>query len=298
MERRSVDLDGPVQYVDFGGTGRPIVLVHGLGGSHANWLSVAPRLARHGRVVAIDLSGHGRTRTLGRTAKVGANRRLIGRFLAEVAREPAILVGNSMGGYLSIAEAAAEPDKVAGLVLVDPAVPMASGGGFDAGMIAFFAGVLLPGVGWGVMQRRKHRGPEKNVRDTMAVCCVDPSRVDPAVVAAHIALAEERRAFGDEVGRSFLEAVRSLTAVLVRRQKYYAMVATVRAPALMVHGDRDRLVRLEAARAVAALRPDWRLEVFDGVGHTPQLEAPDRFLSVVEPWLTALGGGRADAATR
>jgi pimeloyl-ACP methyl ester carboxylesterase len=99
MQQRIVDLDGPVHYADFGGTGRPIVLVHGLGGSHVNWLGVAPQLAAHGHVLAIDLAGHGRTPSLGRTARVDDNRRLLGRFLETVVGEPAVLVGNSMGGY-------------------------------------------------------------------------------------------------------------------------------------------------------------------------------------------------------
>jgi pimeloyl-ACP methyl ester carboxylesterase len=287
MERRSVDLGGPVHYADFGGSGRPIVLVHGLGGSHVNWLAVAPRLASHGRVLAIDLAGHGRTPSLGRTAQVGANRQLLGRFVEEVARAPAVLIGNSMGGYISLAEAAAEPDKVAGLVLVDPAVPRAPGAGFDRGVVAFFAGVLLPGVGGALMRRRARRGPLQNVRDTLALCCVDPARVDPEVFAAHVALARERAAFGPVVGRDFLDAVRSLTAALIRRRQFYAMVATIRAPALIVQGERDRLVRVEAARALAAARPDWQLEVLDDVGHVPQLETPARFLAVVEPWLRA-----------
>ena len=67
MEHRTVDLDGPVHYADFGGTGRPVVLVHGLGGSYANWLAVGPRLAALGRVYALDLAGHGLTPSLGRT---------------------------------------------------------------------------------------------------------------------------------------------------------------------------------------------------------------------------------------
>jgi pimeloyl-ACP methyl ester carboxylesterase len=238
-------------------------------------------------VLAIDLAGHGRTRSLGRTARVGANRDLLGRFLAEVVGEPAILIGNSMGGYISLAEAAAEPDKVAGLVLVDPAVPRASDAGFDRAVATFFASVLLPGIGWGIMRRRARRGPVQNVRDTLALCCVDPSRVDPHVVAAHVALARERMALGPVVGQDFLAAVRSLTAMLVRRRQFYAMVATIRAPALIVQGERDRLVRVEAIRVLAAARPDWQLEILDGIGHVPQLEAPDRFLAVVEPWLQA-----------
>jgi len=285
MERRTVDLEGPVHYVDFGGSGRPIVLVHGLGGSHVNWLAVAPRLARLGRVVAIDLAGHGRTPSLGRTATVEANRRLLGRFLDEIAREPAVLVGNSMGGYIVLTEAAAEPDKVAALVLVDPAVPRAPGAPFDRRVLAFFAGLVLPGFGAAMMRRRARLGPEHAVRETLAMCCVDPSRVDQDVVAAHIELARERAGYGSVVGRDFLVAVRSLTARLVRPKRFFAMVETIRAPALIVEGERDRLVRVEAARALAAARPDWQIEVLPDIGHVPQLEAPERFLAVVEPWL-------------
>jgi pimeloyl-ACP methyl ester carboxylesterase len=287
MQRKTVDLGGPVHYVDFGGRGRALILVHGLGGSHANWLAVAPHLADHGRVLAIDLAGHGRTLSLGRGAQVEANRHLLGRFIDDVVGEPAVLVGNSMGGYISLTEAAAEPDKVAGLVLVAPAVPAASGAGFDGRVVALFAGMMLPGIGGALMRRRAGRDPAENVRETLALCCVDPSRVDADVVAAHVALARERAGYGSVVGRDFLDAVRSLTVALIRRGRFFAMVATVRAPALIVQGERDRLVRLEAARALIRARPDWRLEILEDVGHVPQLEAPGRFLAIVEPWLRA-----------
>jgi predicted alpha/beta-hydrolase family hydrolase len=61
----------------------------------------------------------------------------------------------------------------------------------------------------------------------------------------------------------------------------------VKLPVLIVQGERDRLVRVAAARALAAARPDWRLEVLEGIGHMPQLEAPERFLAIVETWLEA-----------
>lgn len=285
MQHRTLDLDGPVHYVDFGGSGRPIVLVHGLGGSYCNWLAVAPALARNGRVYAIDLVGHGQSPSLGRSARVSANRRVLGRFLDAVAREPAVLMGNSMGGYLSIAEAAAEPQKVASLVLVNAAVPLAPGGRFDPRVTAMFFAMATPVLGGALMLRRHLRGPERSVRDILNLCCVDPSRVPREVVEAHVELARERAANGRVNGRDFLAAQRSLMVRLMRRKQFYAMVKSVRADALIVQGDRDRLVRIEATRALAAARPDWRLEVLDGVGHVPQMEVPDRFLSVVEPWL-------------
>jgi pimeloyl-ACP methyl ester carboxylesterase len=120
---RTVDLGGPVHYVDFGGpAGAPrVVLVHGLGGSHLNWCLLAPRLAQVLRVLAVDLVGFGLTRPEGRAATVHANVALLDRFVAEVAGAPAILVGNSMGGMISILEAAAQPRAVAALALLDPA---------------------------------------------------------------------------------------------------------------------------------------------------------------------------------
>ena len=287
MQHRTIDLDGPVHYAEFGGSGRPIVLVHGLGGSHLNWIAVAPRLADHGRVYAVDLAGHGRTPSLSRSARVGANRLLLGRFLEAVAREPVVLMGNSMGGYLTIAQAAAEPAKVSSLVLVGSAVPLAPGAHFDPRVTAMFFAMALPGVGGALMLGRHLRGPEQMVRDMLSLCCVDPSRVSREVFDAHVELVRERAVNGRVNGRDFLTAQRSLMVRLMRRRQFYEMVATIRSPALIVQGDRDRLVRIEAARVLAAARPDWRFEVLEGIGHVPQLEAPERFLAVVEPWLRA-----------
>jgi pimeloyl-ACP methyl ester carboxylesterase len=63
--------------------------------------------------------------------------------------------------------------------------------------------------------------------------------------------------------------------------------ARVAAPTLIVHGARDRLVPVAAARALAARRPEFTLEVIDDCGHVPQLEVPDQFLAAATPWLVA-----------
>ncbi|BDG05093.1 alpha/beta fold hydrolase [Anaeromyxobacter oryzae] len=285
LEYRVADLGGPVHYADFGGSGPPIVLVHGLGGALQNWLCVAPRLRAHGRVLALDLAGHGRTPSRGRTARVGANRLLLDRFLAVVAGAPAVVIGNSMGGYLALAEAAAEPARVSALVLVDAAVPLAPGGGFDRGVLALFAAMATPVLGEALMLARSRRSPESRVRDLLLLCGVDHGTLARDVYEAHVAVATEHGALGRRAAADFLAAQRSLMNRLLRRRKFFEMVAGIRAPALVIQGDRDRLVRLPAARALAAERPDWRLEVLEGVGHVPQLQVPDRFLAIVEPWL-------------
>ena len=63
MRHRTVDLDGPVHYLDFGGAGPPLVMVHGLGGSAINWMAVGAEMAKDYRAVALDLAGFGTRRS-------------------------------------------------------------------------------------------------------------------------------------------------------------------------------------------------------------------------------------------
>src|SRR5437660_6400072 len=99
---RTVDLDGRIHFVDFGGEGPSVVLVHGLGGSHVNWLAAVPLLARVARAVAIDLVAFGRTPPKGRSASVVANAELQARFIKSAVGGAAVVVGNSIGGRMSL----------------------------------------------------------------------------------------------------------------------------------------------------------------------------------------------------
>jgi pimeloyl-ACP methyl ester carboxylesterase len=295
-EPRWIDIDGPVHYAEWPGPahGPTFVLVHGLGGSHVNWFSVAPGLAERGRVLAVDLAGFGRTPLDGRRATLGGNRRLLHRFLSDTGAAPAILLGNSMGGAISAMEAADEPESVAGLVLVDPALPRSLRAAVDPVVAGVFATYLVPGVGERFMRSRLRKlGAEGVAMETLRLCTVDPSRVDPAVVDALVALGRER-AQKTWTNKAFLEAARSLLNRLARRESFFEMIGRISCPTLMIHGEKDRLVPLTAAQAVAALRRDWTLEVFDDIGHVPMLEDPKRFLSTVDAWLD--GAGKAAAA--
>src|SRR5262245_42618283 len=182
-----VDAGGAVHILDFGGQGPPIVLVHGLGGSTTNWLAVAPRLAEVGRTIAIDLAGFGRTPPGGRGASLAANRDLVHAVLTRVVGEPAVLVGNSMGGAIALMEAAAAPAAVSHLVLVAAAQPSPRATGIDREVFAIFAMYSLPWVGEWYMRRRAARlGAEGMVREMIALCCADPAGIDPVVKKAHV----------------------------------------------------------------------------------------------------------------
>ena len=268
---RWVDLDGPVHYLDFGGPadGPLVVAVHGLGGSAVNWAALAPRLTDRCRVLAPDLAGHGLTRSLGRGTAVAANRVLLDRFLESVTAGPVLLMGNSMGGMIALLEAGTAPERVAGLVLVDAALPFVAARP-DPMVTALIAAYATPFLGSLLMNQRRQLSPEALVAGTLALCCVDPRRVPADVVA---------------------------TAGYLRGRPYRRGIRAVRAPVLLVHGDRDRLVPLAAARAAARRHPSWSLVVLPDVGHVPQLEAPDETARAILDWLDSAGRPALPAAT-
>lgn len=295
-----VDLEGPVHYVDFGGPqdGPVVVCVHGLGGSHLNWLSIGPSLARSCRVLALDLPAHGLTPIAGRSTSVRAIQALLHRFITEVAGAPVILMGNSMGGMITVLQSHADPRSVCGAVLLDPAVPHGLRSRPDPLVVAAFAGYALPRVGERVLRERRGRfSAEQVVQQTLNLCMADARRVDPANVTASVQLARYRMQHA-ELDAGFLSAARSLLRLLWQRREYEAAMSSIKVPVLLIQGDRDRLIPVHAARAVARRRPTWRYEELPEVGHVPQLEAPDDVVALVEDWLTREGAPAAEQARR
>jgi pimeloyl-ACP methyl ester carboxylesterase len=281
-----VDLGGPVHWVDFGGLGGgpTFVLVHGLGGSHLNWALVAPSLTGRGRVVAVDLAGFGLTPAAGRPTTVGANARLLGRFVREVIGPPVILVGNSMGGMVCVLHTNARPDTVSGLVLVDPSLPVPPRLP-DPRVAAPFLAYAVPVVGERYLSwSRSRRSSRQLVQQVVDLCFADPSRASAALLDAATDLAEHRRDIPGQHA-AFLQAARSLMFLLARPGRYPAMLRALDLPVLLVHGERDRLVPVAAARAALAGNPGWDSAFLAGVGHTPQLEAPADVARHLTGWL-------------
>ena len=287
MRHRIADLDGPVHYIDFGGDGKPMLMVHGLGGSALNWMAVGPEIAKHYHAIALDLVGFGQTPLYNRSAAVGANAELVHDFIEKVIGEPVVLMGNSMGGHIAIIEAADHPTWVTDCVLVDPAVPIPirQVRRPPPAMLGLAAAASIPGLAEVVFDRRvRELGPEKLVELSLALVCADPSRVDPAVVEAHVQLTRERGHLGAQNSRAFLQASRSI-ALRMADPRFWARVKRITAPTLVIHGSLDRVIPLSAARELVRRRPDWTLSVLEGVGHVPMMETPDLFLSVLFEWL-------------
>ncbi|KFM28036.1 Haloalkane dehalogenase [Auxenochlorella protothecoides] len=136
-ERLALRLDGwdtwkwnghSINYLSAGTEGPAVLLVHGFGASAYHWRYVVPQLARSCRVFAIDLLGFGWSdKPLVDYSGYNVWADQCAAFLQEVVGGPAVVVGNSMGGFNALNMAARTPDLVSGVVLMNAA------GRFDAG---------------------------------------------------------------------------------------------------------------------------------------------------------------------
>jgi pimeloyl-ACP methyl ester carboxylesterase len=300
---RFADLDGTVHYVEWDGPRvggseqrRTFVLVHGLGGSLLSWLAVAPGLARHGRVLALDLPGFGRSERVGRRSRVSDLRATVSRFVDEVAGAPVVLVGNSMGGGISMLEATLEPAAIEALVLSNSVFPWTRGSLPAPVVMLGFSLYRLPRVGeWFAKQRITRVEAERAVEVGFRIITHDPSSIPEDLVRLHVEQLV-RHQQNPDAGPAFLEAARSLMALGRHREVVRWIVNSVKCPVLVIHGRSDRLVPVGFAEAAARMRPDWDLRLLPKVGHVPQMEAPERWLGLVEGWLAGLPSASAAPA--
>jgi pimeloyl-ACP methyl ester carboxylesterase len=104
-----------------GGEGRPIVLLHGLGGAAANWGEVVAELAASHRVLALDLPGHGGSAAPTADARMDWFATAVARTLQAESVDHAVVAGHSFGGQVALHLALRRPELVGGLLLVAPA---------------------------------------------------------------------------------------------------------------------------------------------------------------------------------
>lgn len=281
-----MDLDGPTHYRDYGGPvdGPLIVCIHGLGGSALNWDLIADHLTHRCRVVALDLPGHGLTEAGRRSTSVPANQKLIHRFLTEVTGSPAVLMGNSMGGLLTVVQATSAPRTAAGVVLIAPALPAAGLMVGELRMVLEFAVLSTPGVGaflLGLWTRLA--SAEAQVARTLRLVTVDPTSLPREFLEAAVAQAEVRRHFRGSA-RHVVEAARSVV-LMSQGRGYMKRLLALDLPVLLIHGGRDRIVSARSAHAAAARRPEWSFHLIEEVGHVPQMEAPELTAQTILQWL-------------
>ena len=252
----------------------PALYVHGLGGSSTNWTDLAGLLSPRLAGVALDLPGFGRSfpppdDDYSLRSHIGA----VTEYLEHLGRDPVHLFGNSMGGAIAIVVAASRPDVVRTLTLVSPAVPDLRPRMRRQDPV--LSVMMLPGLGPAVLRRLEQASPETRVRRMLRLCLADPTSVPPERLAEAVAEIRYRARLGwasDALVRSLRGLVASYLAPGASRM--WARMGAVKAPTLVIWGDRDRLVNVSRAARTATVIPGARLLVIRDVGHVAQMEQP------------------------
>jgi len=234
--------------------------------------------------VAIDLIGFGDSEPGDRRPSVEENARLVAEVIQLLGYDNATLVGNSMGGLVSIIAATEHSARVERIVLVNPALPVSRRHPPDFEVLTKLLGPLVPGIGVPVFKAyRAAHSPEEETTETLRMITADPSTVSDWA-KERLTGANRRRRGQDWVIPAFLEADRSIARYVLRPRRYRKLIHRVGAPTLLIHGAKDRLVSVDSARWAASERPCWEYVEMENVGHVPMIEAPDRFVSAVSEW--------------
>jgi pimeloyl-ACP methyl ester carboxylesterase len=265
-----------VHYTDEGNSaGRTLILVHGFAASVHAWRPWVELLKGEYRLIAIDLPGHGLTEAPKRyRATIEGNAALVTSLADHAGVARFVLVGNSMGGAVSITFAMANPNRLDGLVLVDSAGWQGEDGKKRSGPPGFVQLFNNP-VGRGIL---KLFDPRLFARDGLKSAYLDETLVTDEVVDryANLAMAPGHR--------DILLTQRSSPLEPATREGY-RRIAT---PTLVLAGEQDKLIPVEDSRAIAAAIPGARLITYPEGGHVPMEQLPDRTASDLDAFLKAL----------
>ncbi len=185
---------------------------------------------------------------------------------------PVHLVGNSMGGAVSVRVAARRPDLVRTLTLVSPALPDLK----VRRSVAHFPLLALPFVGERLVRQWALRYPVENrVAGVFETCFSDPSRLHPDRFAAEVEALRRRDGLSYEAA-SLVGAARTLVGETLRPAplSLWRAAARVTAPCLVLFGQDDRLVHPRLAARAARVFRDARVRVLPETGHLAQMERP------------------------
>ncbi len=265
------------------GSGPVLLLIHGMAGTCDNWNAVLEPLARAHTVIAPDFPGHGGSAPGSGDYSLGTLAAGLRDLLLTLGHDRATLVGHSLGGGVAMQFTYQFPEMVERLVLV-------SSGGLGPDVSPVLRAAALPGADLFIAATADvGRWTGNALRSALGAVGVRPS-IDVAEVARGYASLSDpaRRA-------AFLATLRSVVGTGGQRvDASDRLYLADEMPLLIIWGDNDPIIPSRHGKRAHEDLPGSRLEIFDGVGHLPQLEAPGRFIAVLERFLTETDPARFD----
>ena len=260
------------------GSGPPVLVVHGLGGTRASMFDTASELSHSYTVHAVDLPGFGSS---SKPALGGYNARWFAQILLglldELGVPAAHVVGNSMGGRIGIEMGLLAPDRVTALGLLCPAVAWVRRG--------FHPIVRLLRPEFGMLP---HQFTRSVVARQFWATLHDKGAIDPAI--GEVIVDEFQRIYHTAGARyAFLASARNIyLEAPFGRDGFYPRLARLKPPALFVWGSHDPLVPARFGRHVTEWLPGAQQVTLSECGHIPQVERPaetNELLSAFFRWV-------------
>lgn len=248
------------------GSGKPLLLIHGLGGSAKSWSTIWSALAERRDLIAIDLPGFGDTPRLAGETSIRTLSDAVTSFIDAQGLRGVDVVGSSMGARL-VLELARRGGVVGSVVSLDP-------GGFWRGWErhAFFSSIWLSIRAVRLLQPLMPAISRSKVARTMLLAQFSrrPWALDPAAVLA------EMRAYAQAT--AFDELLYQLT---YGEEQEGAPGGSIEAPLVIGWGRNDRVCFANQAERAMALFPDARLHWFERCGHFPHWDAPQETVRLI-----------------
>jgi pimeloyl-ACP methyl ester carboxylesterase len=248
-------------YVELGDDGPPVLLVHGLGGNWTAWLETIPALAEDHRVIAVDLPGFGASAPGLDGISIPGYARTLERFLDHLGLEDVVVMGSSLGGWVSAELTLRAPERVRGLVLIDAA------GIVPTRAERFKAVSMMRGAELGAPLAPRFRTAIAS-RPRLRKLALKYTVANPQRLAADLVLMALPTAPDPGFGPAFAAARRSWSDAWCDR------LTEIERPTLIVWGEEDALLPLRHAREWARRIRGSELAVIPGAGHLPMLERP------------------------
>lgn len=252
------------------GPAEQAVFVHGLAGSATNWTDLMDELKDVVQGHAPDLPGAGFSpEAADGDYSVDAHARAVIGLLDRTG--PAHLIGNSLGGAISVRVAASRPDLVRSLTLISPALPDL----IPRYGPARVAAAALPKLGEWAADRLRVVPAEYRIQSSFAMVWADMGAVHP--LRLQDAIEEERRRDAlPHASRAVVGTARGIVAEYFRlgRDNLWRQAEQVQAPTLIIHGRHDRLVRPAMARKAYRAFRQVRLVLLPTAGHVAMMEMP------------------------
>ena len=284
IELKTMSLHGRrINYAE-SGSGSVLLLIHGMGGTYANWEAVIEPLARHHTVIAPDLPGHGASAPGGGDYSLGALAAGLRDLLLALGHQRATLVGHSLGGGIAMQLGYQFPELAERLVLV-------SSGGLGPEVSLLLRAAAVPGAELFITATARAASRAGGaIGRGLAAVGLRPTEDVAEVARGYASLADaDRRA-------AFLATLRSV--ISMRGQRVNAsdrLYLAAGVPVLIVWGAGDPIIPVRHGERAHEAIVGSRLEIFEGVGHLPHLEAPARFVALLERFLEETEPGAFNA---